>query len=98
MQVILLPEALTDLDSAIEWYNEQEPDLGLDLYLEFQNTLGHIQEFPDAYPEKFDEYRQALTDRFPYKIFYRLDEDSILIYAVLHHHQNIDQIIKDRFL
>lgn len=83
---IIRSAAEADITDAALWYDEREPGLGLELVEEVQaaalralaNPLSCLQlrQQPDV--------RRILTRRFPYRIFFILREDAIVIFAVLH--------------
>jgi len=85
-RLIIRSVAEADITDAALWYDEREPGLGLELVEEVQaaalralaNPLGCLQlrQQPDV--------RRILTRRFPYRIFFILREDAIVIFAVLH--------------
>jgi plasmid stabilization system protein ParE len=95
--VKVLPVALQDLKSAKSWYNKQRENLGKEFKSEVNREIEYISEFPEHYQIQFGEIRQSLVSRFPYAIFYFIDEDfnQIVIIGVLHTKRN-PQIAKKR--
>jgi len=75
---------------AIDYYESAEPGLGASFYNELIATVVRIEEGPDAWPVLEGEVRRCLTHRFPYGVLYRVEEDSILILAVMHLHRRPD--------
>ncbi|RUO31870.1 type II toxin-antitoxin system RelE/ParE family toxin [Aliidiomarina sedimenti] len=77
-------EATQDLTQAASWYERQLPGLGhefLDTVLYFLNS---IADTPLKYPAVHKKIRRALMPRFPFGIFYRVEEGFILIFGVMH--------------
>jgi plasmid stabilization system protein ParE len=82
--VIFRPEAETDLCDAYRWYEERKTGLGKDFLLEIDACISSIQRHPHPYPVKHKAIRRALIRRFPYGIFYLIEENAIVIFAVFH--------------
>ena len=84
MTFLFLPEAEAEFLEAIEYLEEQQKGLGLDLSREVFDTIGRIIRHPKAWPPYKHRSRRCLTNRFPYAVIYRIEEDFILIFAVAH--------------
>jgi plasmid stabilization system protein ParE len=84
-KVILKPEAEKDLDEAIIWYEKQREGLGIDLLLHFEDALKLIQSNPFLYAKVLFHFRKTLMDKFPYAIYYAVNEQNNIVdvYAVL---------------
>ena len=62
--------ARREFDEAMEWYEQRQPGLGLDLADEVERVLSQIQQRPTGgSPYKDTDYRMRLTRRFPYVIY-----------------------------
>jgi len=61
--LIIRPEAKTDLLDAFHWYQEQNPLI--------HKVIG-------------DGIRRSVTRRFPFGVFYLIENERIIILAVLH--------------
>ena len=77
------PEAELDLVNALSWYRNIHEGLGEDFLTRVEEALDRIRHFPEAYPIVEEDVRRVLTRRFPYGLFYFLDEESIVVIAVL---------------
>jgi plasmid stabilization system protein ParE len=86
----LLPVVHTDLRKAKKWYNEQKEELGEEFKVEVNKEIDYIGENPEHYQRKYKELRQSLVTRFPYAIFYLVEEEQkrIIIFGVLHTRRN----------
>lgn len=84
VRLIIQPEAERDLAEAFIWYETQRPGLGNELLLSIEASLAAIQRRPESFPIIHREIRRALIRRFPYGIFYIVDEDSLVILAIFH--------------
>jgi len=88
--VKLLPIAYKDLQEAKKWYNDQREYLGEEFKKAVIAEIDYIKVYPEHYQRKYKELRQSLVSRFPYAIFYLLEESNkrIIIFGVLHTSRN----------
>ncbi len=84
MRVAFLPVAAVELGDAVAFYNRQSEGLGFQFALAVQRTLDRIAAFPDAWPVLSERTRRCRMRRFPYGLIYRVQEDTLLIVAVMH--------------
>ena len=88
MNVLFHPDAESELNTAIDYYEAVENGLGFDFSLEIVSTIGRIIDFPKAWLVIEGEIRRALVKRFPYGILYAEDQHNIFIIAVMHLHRD----------
>lgn len=83
----ITPSARADRDGAIEWYEQQSTGLADRFIEEFFATARRIQKFPFSAPVLRGDARRVNLHRFPYQLWYRVDEKAaaIVVIAVLHH-------------
>ena len=81
---IIRTEAESDIGSAFNWYEEQRAGLGREFALELSSSMDRIIETPHLYTELYRGIRRALIKRFPYGIYYFLNEKDIIVFAILH--------------
>jgi plasmid stabilization system protein ParE len=84
MPLILTPEAEADIADARVWYEEKREGLGEEFVLCVEAGLDHIRRAPAGSSEIMRGVRRVVIRRFPYAIFYRVDEDQIAVLAVYH--------------
>ncbi|WP_163398576.1 type II toxin-antitoxin system RelE/ParE family toxin [Flavobacterium fluviatile] len=96
-EIKLLPIVQTDLRKAKKWYEDKSKSLAEEFKAEVDKEIGYIGMFPEHYEQKYKEFRQSLVTRFPYAIFYLVEEEQkrIVIFGVLHTSRN-PEIIKER--
>ena len=83
-EIIVRPEAEIEVEEAYRWYESRRSGLGKDFVLEVDACFSAILRNPYSYPVKHKEVRRALLHRFPYSIYYLVEEDSIVVIAVFH--------------
>jgi len=83
-RVIIRPRAEADLRDARNWYENQRAGLGEEFLVATANTIKLLLRNPELRPEYYRGFRRILLRRFPYKLFYRLEGDRIIVFRVLH--------------
>ena len=85
-RLIVRPEAEADMTEAAVWYEERVNGLGLELTLEIRAAIQRALKHPFAQVcvRRQPEVRRVLVRRFPYRIFYLVRTDVIVVFAVLH--------------
>ena len=90
MNLVILPLANDEYLSAEEWYELQSPGLGKRFKGLIKQTLAGILKNPNRYFSNPMGYRRAFVKVFPYKIYYRIDEQDIVVVAFAHNHRRPD--------
>jgi len=81
-------KARLDVQEAMDWYNDQLPELGIKFLIDFRSTIGYITEHPYSF-RKFDaNNREAGLKIFPYLIIYKVEDLKITVLGVFNTHQN----------
>lgn len=80
----LLREAEEELQAAAEFYEAEQPGLGRALIQEVRRGLRFISEQPLATRIERGEIRVRTIARFPYRIYFRADQEEIVIIAIGH--------------
>jgi len=78
------PEAEHDIDSAFVFYEEQRIGLGHDFLLCVEVAISEVERNPTRYRKTHKELRRIAVRRFPYRIFYFVQGDQIIVSAVFH--------------
>ncbi len=87
MNFFFHPEAQTEFNETVAYYEECEPGLGEDFVSEVYAAIQNILAFPEAWPVLEDDIRRCLTARFPFGVLYSIEEGGIFILAVMHLHR-----------
>ena len=88
--MIIRPEAEQDLFHAAQWYEEQQTVLGIRFRAAVNQVLQQIEATPELYRIVQHRTRRALTKRFPFAVYYRVEEDQVVVQAVMHLHRDSD--------
>jgi plasmid stabilization system protein ParE len=73
-----------ELVEAQMWYEAQQQGLAAQFHTEFIATVGTLAETPLIYPELYREVRRAVLRRFPYLVWYRVQDMDITVLACTH--------------
>lgn len=88
LEVRLGPEAERDLADAATWYEEQRQGLGHEFLDEVLTMLSSIAETPLMYPNVHRNARRAVIQRFPFGVYFRVEDATIVVIAILHGSRN----------
>jgi plasmid stabilization system protein ParE len=82
------PEAREGYLAARRWYDEQVVGLGADFEACIEQKLLSIREHPKSFSVVHRDIREAVGRRFPYAIYFRLNERGIRVLSVFHTSRN----------
>lgn len=83
-QVRFVDEIEEDLYSAYSWYEGKSHGLGEDFLRVFYAKITELSRMPSMYEKLFLEFRRCLLRRFPYSVYYIIENDTIVIYGLFH--------------
>ena len=85
-RLIIRPEAEADLTDAALWYDVRDPALGLEFISEVHSAIARALKNPKSFTRlrQSPTVRRVLTRRFPYRVFFIVRLDAIVVFAVLH--------------
>jgi len=84
MKVVFHPDAVAEFDSAVDYYEQCEPGLGLEFAEEVYAAVARVTEYPNACSANTKRTRRCLVNRFPFGLIYAVSEDVLYIIAVAH--------------
>jgi plasmid stabilization system protein ParE len=87
-RLVLQPEAEEDIRSTRHWYEQQAPGLGLEFLRAVEAGVARIERTPDLYAVVDENTRRARLRRFPFAIYYEIETDQLVVYAVWHHRRD----------
>lgn len=87
-EVILLPEAETDLDQACAWYEGQQAGLADQLLDNVRACLQAIGSTPLMHRIVEAPFRRGIVKRFPYSIFYEVRDDIVYVHSIFQNSQD----------
>jgi toxin ParE1/3/4 len=84
LRYVFHPEALTEYAEAVQYYTGQRVEIAQAFINAVEDTIYRIRESPARHGVIEDDVRRCMTQRFPYGILYTIEQDYILIVAVMH--------------
>ena len=79
------PDALHEYAEATEYYAGISPALGSAFVAQVESGINQILFYPQAWPLIEEDIRRHLIKRFPFGIYYTIDNNtSIIIQAIMH--------------
>jgi plasmid stabilization system protein ParE len=91
-KLVVRPEVDVDLLVAEEWYEQQQSGLGQAFLRDVVAAVDRILLNPLVYRVRYGRkpVRWAYTNRFPYRIIFHIDDDTVVIDTIIHtarHHR-----------
>ena len=94
--VVWLNAALRDFDEAFRWYQDRRSGLGTEFARELDALLDRIASFPRSCPVVYEGLRRGLVPRFPFGLYYLLEEERIVIFGLLHLKRDVLKHLSER--
>ena len=82
--------ALAELIAAGLYYNRQVPGLGDEFVDEIEGGVQRVVAAPYTWRIIEEDVRRYLVQRFPYGLYYTVEGDVVIIWAVKHLHRDPD--------
>jgi plasmid stabilization system protein ParE len=76
--------AQADITAAVRWYEERDKGLGAEFLRALDACFANIQRSPESHALVHPRVRRALLRRFPYGVFYVVEQQRISVIACLH--------------
>jgi plasmid stabilization system protein ParE len=79
-------EAEADIAEAALWYEARAAGLGWEFVLELRAAIERAADRPRAFLllRERPEVRRVLARRFPYRVFFIVRDDAVVVFAVIH--------------
>ena len=77
-------DALEEYREAAIWYANRQQELALQFIATIEDAIVRVVETPTRWRIIEEDIRRCLTRVFPYAILYTIEDDFILIVAVMH--------------
>lgn len=87
-QIFFSDDALLDMQESFIWYEDQKEGLGDEFLESVYRSTEKILKNPYLYQFRYKEIRIKIVTRFPYRIFFVIQERTIIIHAVLRMSRN----------
>jgi plasmid stabilization system protein ParE len=89
-----LPEVETDVLSIYKWYKKKS-HLACENYLSlFYQSTNEIKINPLSFPKTSKNIHRKLMYRFPYSIYYKIEDDEIVVIGCFHYARKPSSVMK----
>ena len=83
MIINLLNSALDELVDGYWFYEKQRSGLGQYFLDNLYSDIGSLALNPGIHPIFYNKYNRLLSKRFPFAIYYRVENNMVNVYAIL---------------
>lgn len=90
VRLVLTPAAQGDIAQAVAWYCVRSVRAAEEFLLAVRAAFARIEEQPKAQVivDPGSGARRALLRRFPHRVLYLIDNERIVVFAVVHHRRD----------
>jgi hypothetical protein len=81
-QVVFTKSATTQIQAAVDYYNDIQAGLGKRFKQELKHQLGLVRKHPFTRAIRYDDIRFAVLDKFPFAAHYNIEDNRIIVHAV----------------
>ena len=79
-----VPEIEEDITSGYTWYEAKSLGLGEEFIRMFYAYTGEITRNPMLYQRVHSRFRRCLLRRFPYAVYFTIEDDQIIVFGLFH--------------
>jgi hypothetical protein len=83
-KLIIKPFAEMDAMDSANWYNQRRDGLGNEFLLALDAKFNAIRRNPLQFNLIYKNIRRALTERFPYAVFFIIENGVVYVLATIH--------------
>ena len=80
--------ARDDVELAFAWYERQRRGLGFEFLDCVEVAVKSILENPEMYRQHYSSFRGYVIRRFPFSIFYTIENTDIIVHSVFDNRQD----------
>jgi len=83
-RLVIKQLAETDISEAAKWYSRIDRRVARNFIDSVDKTLSGIKTIPYAFPIVDGTYRRAITRKFPFAIYFTVEEDEVVVFGIFH--------------
>jgi len=73
-----------EFHESVDWYESKTNGLGFRFIDEIDSTIERIKLNPELYPTVADDIRKIQVNKFPFPVFYTIQDDLLVILRLFH--------------
>ena len=81
------PAAREEFIASVEYYESQQPNLGISFSEQVHETIQRIIDYPNGWTPLDNTFHRCLVNRFPYALIYTVENQTLLITSVMNLHR-----------
>jgi toxin ParE1/3/4 len=93
-QIQLQPVAETELNQAAAWYESRRDNLGAAFLAEIDRCFLRAARNPEQFSVHEGNIHYINANRFPYRVYFRIEPSRIVILAVFHNRRDPSTLLK----
>jgi len=90
-----LPEVEADVLKGQAWYEEKSPGLGEEFLRVFYACSQELARYPMVHQKVHRDFRRCLLRRFPYAVYFRVEDDRVIVFGLFHCARDPHQLRKE---
>jgi len=94
LPLLFHPAVRDDIAGVRLWYATISPALKFEFDRCLDAALNQIQRHPRMYAVVEADYRKASLARFPYRVFYRIGPESLVVFEISHEHAHPETVLE----
>lgn len=83
MKIEILDQAVQDLIEGFHFYEDQQPGLGSYFLTNLYADIESLQLYAGIHRKAYRNYHRLLSRRFPFAVYYTLQDETVFIRAVV---------------
>jgi toxin ParE1/3/4 len=84
LPLVVHPDADVEIEEAAVWYEARRAGLGLEFMAAVDRVPADVAEASERFPTWRRPWRRAVMRRFPFVVFFEVEDDRVVVWAVAH--------------
>ncbi len=89
-----IPKVYEDVVAGYMWYGDKAEELGEEFIQIFYDHVNNIYSNPLSYSKVYNEFRPCLLKKFPYAIYFIVEDNNIIAFGLFHCARNLILLIQ----
>jgi plasmid stabilization system protein ParE len=83
MKLEILDQAVEDLIEGFHFYEDQQPGLGSYFLTNLFGDIESLRLYGGVHRQAYRNYHRLLSRRFPFAVFYKVEQETVFVHAVV---------------
>jgi plasmid stabilization system protein ParE len=90
------PLVNADVEKAAFWYHQRDPAVAARFVDEARHAMFAAAQNPLHFSVRFEDVRRVRLRHFPHSAFFLVNDEAVLILAVLHGARAVEKLVRER--